>query len=80
MKTEILTKQDFQPIELKITIETKRELEFILSLTNGGDHSQMDIANKFRLEGAKMFLMNEELQLLSFSEWDNLKKIYYDRL
>ena len=55
MKTEILTKQDFQPIELKITIETKRELEFLWSLFNAPNTKLMELANDYRIGSISIF-------------------------
>ncbi len=48
MKAEITTKEKaFEPIEVKITIESKKELECLISCTNV---STVEI-NRYRLEG-----------------------------
>ena len=74
MKTEILTKQDFQPIELKITIETKRELEFLWALFNSPTHDARDFLNNWVSDSINKFSVNEihDMQTLMFRTLHNL--------
>ena len=46
MKVEVTTKEkQFEPIELKLTIESKRELEFLVSLLDATDENIVRLAN-----------------------------------
>ena len=72
MKTEILTKQDSHPIELKITIETKRELEFFYCLFGASGSSLADFANKTQKSGVKYFEPHEVNNFLIWEQLHNL--------
>jgi hypothetical protein len=65
----------FAPVELKITIESKRELEFYISLFNSSPKGLTDIINSYKPAGYLDFRW-EEARNARGDIWNNLYNIY----
>ena len=61
MKTKILNNEErsFKPIELNITIESKRELEALACLTNASGNGMMRFCNENRYNKIEAFDVRE---------------------